>query len=67
MSAKEYREELSEEIEKAYGIDISKSKTAIRFCLKMFREGFEIDFVIKRLGEQYGLIKLVPDGKQEIT
>jgi hypothetical protein len=61
MSAKEYREELSRRLVETYGIDVSKSKTAIRFCLKMFREGFEIEFVIQRLEEQYGLIKLESD------
>ena len=58
MGAKEYREELTKRIKEVYGIDISKSKTAIRFCLKMFREGFEIEFIITRLEEQYGLIKI---------
>ena len=58
MGAKEYREELTKRIKETYGIDISKSKTAIRFCLKMFREGFEIEFIITRLEEQYGLIKI---------
>tara|TARA_B100000767_G_C19349954_1_gene363356 strand:+ start:253 stop:441 length:189 start_codon:yes stop_codon:yes gene_type:complete len=58
MGAKEYREELTKRIKDVYGIDISKSKTAIRFCLKMFREGFEIEFIITRLEEQYGLIKI---------
>lgn len=58
MGAKEYREELTKRIKEVYGIDISKSKTSIRFCLKMFREGFEIEFIITRLEEQYGLIKI---------
>ncbi len=58
MGAKEYREELTKRIKDVYGIDISKSKTAIRFCLKMFREGFEIEFIITKLEEQYGLIKI---------
>ena len=58
MSAKEYREELTKRIRETYGIDISKNRKAIRFCLKMFREGFEIELVIDRLAEQYGLIKL---------
>jgi len=61
MSAKEYREQLTKRIHEVYGVDISLKKTAIRFCLKMFREGFEIDLVIDRLAEQYGLIKLKAD------
>ena len=66
MSAKEYREKLSRRIEQAYGIEVARNKKIIKFCLKMFREGFEIEFVIDRLAEQYGLIKISAD-EQTIT